>query len=126
MSNWNEVLGSLQPLYEEYRGIVDNAPEGVVWAPYNPEVAKDKKADFVEVPIVDLLLLNAGFVGNVEGLFRRHDADEKEGKTEIAEDIITLLGVLKAIPVEKQKKVRVLADGYYEGGIFVRLDREQS
>ena len=121
MADLQEALGSLQPLWEEYREIVDNAPEGSVWAPYNPDVALDKKADFAEVPIVDLLLLQAGFVGNVEGLFRRCVVLEQEGITEIDEDIITLFGVLKAIPAEKQKKVRVLSDGYYEGGHFIRL-----
>ncbi len=126
MSKINQELGELLPLYEEYREIVNTAPEGNMSSPYNPLVALDKGRDFEEVPVVDYMLTRAGFAtGSVRGLLEKCIEYEKDPEGEIDKADLALITSLKVVPENLRKSVRIMGDRYYYAGKFYSTRPEE-
>lgn len=142
--NVADILGPLQPLFDEYCDTVANAPAEPVVLEYYDAILPDKveavrkslpvdvseeeklalidKAKHFEVPGKRYALNSAGFVGTVNVLFERTVALQTEG-TELDESTLRQLDVLKVVPAEQQKGANICSDGYYYGGLFNRVER---
>lgn len=118
------MLGELEPLYHEYRQVYDNAPEEPVLVDYYPEVLADKieKGETKrEVSGIEHALVTSGFAGNVAIVFNICHTLETDPDATIHDDTLAMMGILKQVPAELRKKVRVMTDGYYYAGRFTRV-----
>lgn len=146
----HEILGDLQPLYDEYVEVIDSvAPDAAdVKVPYVQEVVADRvsaalkkltpessyeqftaaieKAGHSKMSAKENALRESGFVGSIAKLFKSVVAIDA-----IAEDADRLEQLKKEadvylkVPKERQKAAKVITNGaYYWGGHYIPLEVE--
>jgi len=131
----------LQPLYKEYRQVIDGIhPESTVQVYWRAELVPDKlkdaiskigvyasseeleearsKALYQNMSARDCALINNGFAGTIKDIFQRLDKDGL-----ISESDVVLLSVLRKIPDERVKGATLIGgqNAYYWGGIFTEV-----
>lgn len=144
----HEILGDLQPLYEEYVEVIESvAPDAPdVKIPYVPEVVADRisaalkklsaeasyeqfttaieKAGHSKVSAREKALHDSGFVGSIAKLFESVVAiDTIAEDAEALEQLKAEAVVYQEVPSERQKAAKVVSSGaYYWGGHYIPLE----
>jgi len=131
----------LQPLYNEYRQVINGIPtEATVRVYWREELVPDKikdaiskigvnasseeleearsKALYQNISAQDCALIDNGFAGTIKDIFKRIDQDGL-----ISESDVVLLSVLRKIPDERAKGAKLIPgqNAYYWGGNFTEV-----
>ena len=145
----HEILGELQPLFNEYVDVVDTIPADApaVEVPYVPAVVSDRvsaalkkltanssydeftaainKAGHSKISAREKALIDTGFVGTISKLFDSvisidEVADDAQTINKLKNDGVTY----QRIPSERRKGAKIVSStGYYWGGIFKPFDK---
>lgn len=137
-----EILGTLAPLYEEYRSTVAGASDEPKIVYYYEAIQLDKianarkalsidaseeeklaqieKAKHYEISGKQAALSSAGFVGTAAKLFEEY-VDFRANEETPSEGFLRSVAILQMVPPEQQRGANVSSVGYYYGGIFNRI-----